>query len=76
MHGLQYSLDDFSKIYKKKIKIKLIIEQEEVFIIGKLVGIHPTTFGEKYPHSINLEINNKVVTNYRVEEIEFIEVLK
>ena len=72
MHPLNYSLKDFEKLLKKKLKItyknfKNDVEQIE----GILIFVNPTNIGDIKPHSITLDLGReeRTINIFDISEI-------
>ena len=59
-HPLNYSLEDFEKLLKQKLKITYKnYKKEEEEIEGFLIYVHPTNMGDIKPHSITLDLGRE-----------------
>lgn len=74
MHPLNYSLQDFENLLKKKIIISYKNYKNELEeISGILLYVHPTNVGDIKPHSITIDLGTeeRTVNLFNIESISY-----
>lgn len=74
MHPLNYSLQDFEKLLKKKVTISYKNYKNELEeISGILLYVHPTNVGDIKPHSITIDLGTeeRTVNLFNIERISY-----